>query len=413
MSIEDGLADIRRLYRSGRRATVALVSLARLAATPRHPAFYHYLRNSLEELAGRLEGGFHPLAEDSYLLWTTRPSGELMAQLAVILDIEENAEEAPPWQGSVETFALPGEHERLRATLQRLADRPRHPAAPGRCLEGSPRPALASPAAGFPEPPGSPPPPRGALTPSTLREAERILDGAELGRFLRRQQVCLLGARLETVYVEVFTSIPELGRGLFPDLALDPGTPLFPALLAHIDRLLLVELLLTRPFHRHPVGINLSLSALDTPEFARFDRAISPDLRGRIVIELHWLDWLRDLESGDGRIAALRRSGYRVAVDRLVPGPAMAALRPALLDTDFYKLVWSEAAAERLAAPGFAALLEPVAADRLVLTNCDRREALEIGASLSIRRYQGWLIDRLVREAACPLPALSRQGSAA
>ncbi len=407
MSIDSSLADLRRLYRGGHAATVALVSLARLVRTPRHPAFHHYLRNSLEELAAKLDGAFHALPDDSYLLWTTRTPEELLPQLAVILEVEEkegggNGE--PSWKGSVETFLLPAEYEKLRLTLQRLADGGRRAGVREPFPERRPA-ALAAPAADRADGPRRP---RGALTAATLEVVERLLDGVELGRFLRRQQVCRFGTRFETVYVEIFTSIFELGRRLFPDLALDARAPLFPALLAHIDRLLLIELLLSRPFGDRAVGVNLSLATLETPEFARFDRALSPAQRAELVIELHWLDWLRDLETGGDRIAALRRSGYRLAVDRLVPGPALAALRPERLDADFYKLVWSEEVAERMAEPAFAEILEPLATERLVLTNCDHRRALELGASLSIRRYQGWLVDRLVREAAAPAPALTR-----
>ncbi len=411
MSIETGLADLRRLYRSGRPATVVLVSLARLVAIPRHPAFFHYLRNSLEELAVKLEGAFHPLPGDSYLLWTYRPAEELVPLLAVILDIEAEepeAAEGASWQGSVETFVLPGEYERLRLALQHLADRAPVPTArPPRLRE---RPAaLAPPAAGRLT---EERPPRGPLTAAALDRAERLLDGAELGRFLRRQRVCRLGARLETDYVEISTSITELGRSFFPDLALTPEGPLFPALLAHLDRLLLIELLLSRPFTRQTVGINLSLASLETPEFSRFDRALAAFRRDRIVIELHWLDWLRDLEAGSGRIAALQRSGYRLAVDRLVPGPGLAALRPEMFEADFYKLVWSAENAAAMAASGFTRVLEGLPRERLILTNCDHRQALEMGASLGIRRYQGWLVDRLVREATIR-PALSLTGSEA
>ena len=413
MHIEACLSDLRRLYRSGRRATVALVSLARLTRVPRHPAFYHYLRNSLEELAARLDGAFHALPGDSYLLWTPRPQQDLAPQLAVILDVEEDGgEETPSWQGSVEAFALPEEYERLRLTLERIADRRRRSAPPaGRRIEKRPAATAALPSP-QPERNEGCPPPRGPLTAETLQEAERLLDGAELGRFLRRQQVCRLGERFETVYVEIFTSIFELRKKLFPDLALAPEAPLFPALLAHIDRLLLIELLLERPYVRQPVGINLSLASLATPEFVRFDRALSPSQRRQLVIELHWLDWLRDLEAGSGRIAALQRSGYRLAVDRLVPGPALAALRPEMFEADFYKLVWSAENAAAMAASGFARILEGLPRERLILTNCDHRQALELGASLAIRRYQGWLVDRLVREATIR-PPLRLTGSAA
>ncbi len=411
MSIETGLADLRRLHRSGRRATVVLVSLARLVAVPRHPAFFHYLRNSLEELAVRLEGAFHPLPGDSYLLWTSRPPEELLPLLAVILDIEEEerAEAGEPsWQGSVETFTLPDEYERLRLTVHRLADRARRPTGRGPRVQTNPT-VLAPPASPSAARPAAERPPRGPLTATSLAAAERLLDGVELGRFLRHQRICRLGARLETDYVEIFTSLTELGRQLFPDLALAPEAPLFPALLTHIDRLLLVELLLSRPFGEGAVGINLSLASLETPEFARFDRALSAAQRGRVVIELHWLDWLRDLESGGGRLERLRRAGYRLAVDRLQPGPSLAILRLERLEADFYKLLWSDQAAAGMAEPAFAQLLEAVPRERLVLTACDHRRALELGASLAIRRYQGWLVDRLVREAAA---ALTPPGSA-
>ena len=37
--------------------------------------------------------------------------------------------------------------------------------------------------------------------------------------------------------------------------------------------------------------------------------------------------------------------------------------------------------------------------DRLVLTQCDDPLALSLGQQLGITHYQGWLIDRLAREA--------------
>jgi hypothetical protein len=242
----------------------------------------------------------------------------------------------------------------------------------------------------------APDPLAGPLTPARLAQIEDRLDGVDLEPFVRRQPVRRLGPKWQPVYTEHFTSLADLAAALFPSVEIVEGAPLFAELCRHLDRLMLVALLLNRPWRRQHIGLNLGHSAWFSEEYRRLLQCLDDAERARLTIELHWIEALKDAAEGGRATAEMREAGITVAIDR-IGIEALPLLQLDRFDSHWLKLVFDKNRLPLLARPDHLDVLRRIDPKRLIMTNTDDKLAIELGEKLGIRHYQGWLIDRLAR----------------
>ncbi len=377
MPIDDLIQHARRLARRKARAGISLVHLGASPYIMGSAARYHYFRNSIGELAA--ERGAELVELEGHRLCLSAEDAATHAALKHLLTLESEAwRDGTRIETILETFSLPEGYADLRERLQTL-----HEAAAA---------AAADPAAAEPEALAGP------LTPARLAVIEARLDGVDLEPFVRRQAVHRRDGGWPVAYAEQFTSLADLGAAFFPLVEVEPDTPLFFELCRHLDRLMLVALLLNRPWRRQRIGLNLGHAAWATDEYRRLLKCLDEAERGRLTIELHWLDALRDAAQGSRALAEMREAGFRIAIDR-IGIEALPLLPLDRLDADWLKLVFDKARLPLLARPDHLEALRRLDPDRLILTQADDKLALELGHRLGIRHYQGWLIDRLAKTA--------------
>ena len=66
---------------------------------------------------------------------------------------------------------------------------------------------------------------------------------------------------------------------------------------------------------------------------------------------------------------------------------------------DLVKLLWNNDLADQLSGPRGRSLrlaAEKMGPERLILAHCDSEQALEVGESLGITLYQGYLLDEML-----------------
>ena len=71
------------------------------------------------------------------------------------------------------------------------------------------------------------------------------------------------------------------------------------------------------------------------------------------------------------------------------------------LGFDLVKLLWSNNLADQFSGPRGRILrsaAEKVGPERLILAHCDSEQALEVGESLGITLYQGYLLDQMLAQ---------------
>jgi hypothetical protein len=302
------------------------------------------------------------------------------------MELESEAWSKGPSLASIlETFQLPDSYVELRERLESL-----------QTAAAADRPAAD---------PGKADPLVGPLTPARLAQIEDRLDGIDLEPFVRRQPVHRIGSTWQAVYIEQFTSLADLAAALFPRIEIVEGEPLFAELCRHLDRLMLVALLLNRPWRRQHIGLNLGHGAWFTDEYRRLLKRLDDAERARLTIELHWLDALKDAAEGGRATAEMREAGITIAIDR-IGIEALPLLRLERLDAHWLKLVFDKARLPLLAQPDHLDVLRRIDPDQLILTQADDKLAVELGQKLQIRHYQGWLIDRLAKGDETPIGPL-------
>jgi EAL domain-containing protein (putative c-di-GMP-specific phosphodiesterase class I) len=376
MQIDELIQHTRRLAR--RKASTG-VSLVHLGASPyimASAARYHYFRNSVADLAAELGAELFELEDHRLALIAEEEATH--AALVRLLEAEAEA-----WQGGtgprsiLDGFRLPDDHGLLRERLQTLQEA-----------------AAAEPPALRDEPEAL----TGPLTPARLALILDRLDGIDLEPFVRRQTVYARTAGWQPVYTEQATGLAELAAAFFPAVEMAEGEPLFAELCRHLDRLMLVALLLNRPWRRQRIGLNLGHAAWTTDEYRRLLKCLDDEERGRLTVELHWQDALQDAADGGRALALMREAGFTVAIDRIAI-ECLPLLNLERLEADWLKLVFDKTRLAQLARPDHLQALRRLDPDRLILTQADDKLALELGQKLGIRHYQGWLIDRLAKTA--------------
>jgi hypothetical protein len=390
MQISDLIQQARRLTRQKQPAGVSLVHLAASPYIMANAARYHFFRNSIAELATAHAADLHDLGRSRLCLVAADAAGIAHLALRRLLELETEAwNDGRSVDDILEGFRLPDQYMELRERLDVLERAGRHGADDG---DAAARPVLEDRLAG-------------PLTPALLARIEDRLDGIDLAPFVRRQAVYRHGEEWEVAYTEHFTSLDGLKVALFPEVELRPDEPLFFELCRHLDRLMLLALLLNRPWRQQRIGLNLGHAAWATEEFRRLLDRLDAAERGRLTIELHWMDALRDQAAGGAAMAEMRAAGIRIAIDR-IGIESLPLLNLDRLEADHLKLVFDKGRLPLLLEPAHLGALRRCRTDRVVLTQCDDPLALSLGQQLGITHYQGWLIDRLAREA---VPAEERR----
>ncbi|MBL6457647.1 hypothetical protein JMJ55_20125 [Belnapia sp. T6] len=287
---------------------------------------------------------------------------------------------APPegrhLRGAEEELGILFAAEELRPFARRRL--PEEAAALLAAVEESLSPGTPAPAAEAERPP---------LSAGDLPAMERSLGQASLARFLVRRPVCRLapeGGGPDTAWEEWELRWTELCAALLPGV--DPA--LSPALSRRLRRLAERRLLaeLGRPGDARRLGqegFRLALETLAEPEFLRFDAALGPQGRGRMVLTLDAADALHDPAGFAFARDFCRLRGWRLALD--LPPALLPALPPGGLGVDWLRLGWS---------PALPALAGALPADRgtVVLGGVDRAAAIGWGWEAGIRLFEGRLL---------------------
>lgn|GEM_PF-7017704 len=379
MSIETLIQHARRLARRPGTSGFCFVEFGAAASGKANAARYHFVRNSLAELAAERAAELVEVAGGELCL----VAEDEATRAAVARLIEDDpATDGPELPVGLECFVLPEQYRELRERLARMAATPAAPASSRAVL-----PAEVAPAADAERL-------AGPLTPRLLASILDRLDGVDLEPFVRRRPVYARADGWQPLYVEQSTDLAALAAVFFPAVELLPGEPLAFELERHLHRLMFVALLLNRPWRRQRIGLDLGHAAWATDEYRRLLERLDDAERSRLTIELDWLDALRDAATGGKVMAEMREAGLRIAIDG-IGIDALPLLRLEGLDADWLKLVFDKTRLAALAGPARLEALRRLDLQRVVLTDADDKLALELGQRLGIRHYQGPLVDRL------------------
>lgn len=284
--------------------------------------------------------------------------------------LQDSSQDAPPIPDLVRLYDLPRDGDALRAVI---GGRPE----PSQPVQD--RPATVAPA------------PRQrlrAMDVTVLSTLEHQLATADMARFARRRPVCrLAGDRAEAAWDKRYLSVAELGATVAPECAMTADPWLFRRLTRVLDRRLMA--LLSDPSEldgARPFSLGLNVGSVLSPDFLRFDAALPPGLRGRVILEMLPADIIADPVAFAFARDFARARSYRVLL-RGVTAPLLPLLCVGRLELDYVQLRWSAALESTTLPP-------PDGTAHWVLSQAHEPLALQWGQAHGIGLFAGRAVPR-------------------
>lgn len=262
--------------------------------------------------------------------------------------------------------------------------------------------AAAAVAAGEP-----PPPPREkkevlrAFTASNLAAIEADMKDVDLSTTIRRQPICaaLPETPVRSVFDEMYINISHLRQSMGIEVDLLSNRWLFKYLTQILDERML-DTIQRNPIRylSTPISLNLNIPTLLSTRFTEFDAAIKPSAKVSIVIELQIADVFADMSAFLLAKDTVHKLGYRVCLDG-VSELSLPQIDRQRLGFDLVKLIWNSDSERDIKSAKNQKLAEAVRQcgnNRVILTRCDNKQAVEYGQALGITLFQGRYLDGLV-----------------
>lgn len=241
---------------------------------------------------------------------------------------------------------------------------------------------------------------RGQLTAWCADQIEKLLKDIDLHRYLRTQPIYHRDADgiWKPVLLEIFMGINDLRQAHFPKIEIDPSDHLFLELCQTIDQRLLVELS-QRPeiLGEANVSLNLSVRSIMGAAFSGFARALPHANHSAIFCELNCSDLWQDFSLTLSAFEALRRENFKIIIDGITPD-MLPYLNLFMFNVNYIKINASKEFSENLSSGKTRAALAMIPRDKIILFRCDNEQSLKTGLELGIAKFQGWLIDDLVKK---------------
>ena len=239
------------------------------------------------------------------------------------------------------------------------------------------------------------------ITASNLAAIERDMRDIDLSPTIRRQPICaaIPGAALRTVFDEMYININHLRQSMGVEADLHSNRWLFKYLTQILDDRMLDMV------QRHPtrylanaISLNLNIPTLLSARFTEFDAAIKPSNKVSIVIEIDISDVFADMRGFLVAREAVQKLGYRVCLDGVTETnfPQIDRQR---LGFDLIKLMWNADSETDIESEKNKALREAIRQcgnNRVILTRCDTKQAVEFGQAMGLSLFQGRYLDSII-----------------
>lgn len=247
------------------------------------------------------------------------------------------------------------------------------------------------------------------VQPQLLSRLEQSLETVDVTNIARRQTVCTLidDTNPQPLFEEIYISIGDLQNIVAPGTNIASNTWLFRYLTQTLDHRIMLMLIRDGVTSTRPFSLNLNVSTILTPDFAKFEAAITPQLRGRLVIEMNKLDVFADM--GDFLFARdyLHDHGFRLCLDGLTHH-TLPYYNRIQLGFDLIKLNWTPNSLDDMLPsmmPEVRNLIMETGQAHTILCRCDDDHAIQVGHDLGIVMFQGRQVDKLMTAARIPAPS--------
>ncbi len=236
---------------------------------------------------------------------------------------------------------------------------------------------------------------------TSLASIERDLSNADISMVVRRQPVCaaIPDMMVRRVFDELYINITHLRQMMRVDTDLLSNRWLFKYLTELLDERML-KMIQQNPsrFLDLPISLNLNIKTLLSDFFSEFDAMIKPSIKVSVVVEIQLSDVFEDMRAFAAVRTSLQKMGYRICLDG-VTDLSFPLVDREQLGFDLIKLQWNADMPGDLSTPESLRIAEAVKVcgpNRVILTRCDNRKAVDYGQALGISLFQGRYLDKLM-----------------
>jgi EAL domain-containing protein (putative c-di-GMP-specific phosphodiesterase class I) len=233
-----------------------------------------------------------------------------------------------------------------------------------------------------------------------IDEMVHSLARIDMTSLVRRQTVWRMSPTRppDPVSDEIFISLDRIRKASGVNVELTKDRQLLHDLMLWLDQHLLATVARYHGSVMRPLSVDIHLATLLSPVFDDFDKNPAIETRDRIVFEMQLAELTADLPGYLSASKRLQERGYRRCLDG-VSHQALLYINFRRLDVDYVKVVWDDALLQT-DDDVMRELREAIAdcgAERIILTRCSRRQAIDVGQAMGIELFQGWQVDQANR----------------
>lgn len=382
---QDFVLHIRRLKKQKKPFIVANLLLSAVPSAAGAESSIEDLQNRIKSFMQAERGTFAPMANgDVFLTWEVSPDKTHMVDQILKIAIPHGGGRYDQ-ENYLRLFKLPDDYVKIRETTdeylkastpaviskeQKLVD----------CIR-----FLQSERA------------RGDLTAWSVTQIEGLVKRIELHNYILSQPIYnwTEEEKWERICDEAYIGLAGLHQKYFPHTDVHRPKHLFLELCQFLDSKFLMIL---KENYDSIKGMNLSLNfSIPTVlgvDFAMFTRSVPKEDRGNFGFEVHCGDVLQDFEVTLNMIQTMREEGFNIALDGVTPN-MLEYFDFSTLNLDAIKINVSKANVRMLGGLKTQRAIMMIEPEKVIFSHCDNKDALEIGKSCGISKFQGFLIDEL------------------
>lgn len=236
---------------------------------------------------------------------------------------------------------------------------------------------------------------RGDMTAWSVTKIEGLIKRIDLHNYILTQPIYRRheDGSWERICDEAYIGLGTLHEKYFPHTNVHKPKHLFLELCQFLDTKFLCIL---KENYDSIQGMNLSLNfSIPTVlgiDFAMFTRNVPKEDRKNFGFEVHCGDLLQDFEVTLNMIDTMREEGFNIALDGVTPN-MLKYFDFSSLNLDAIKINVSKDNLQMLGEQETQKAIMLIDPDKVIFSHCDNLAALDIGKTLNITKYQGFLID--------------------
>ena len=233
-----------------------------------------------------------------------------------------------------------------------------------------------------------------------IEEMVKSLARVDIASLVRRQTVWRMSPAQppDPISDEIFISLDRIRKASGIDVELTKDRQLLHDLMLWLDQHLLATVARYHASVVHALSVDIHLATLLSPVFDEFDKNPAIETRDRIIFEMQLAELTADLPGYLSATKRLQERGYRRCLDG-VSHQALLYINFRRLDVDYVKVVWDDALLQ-VDGDALRELRDAIAdcgSERIILTRCGRRQAIDVGQAMGIELFQGWQVDQANR----------------